>query len=1182
MKMNAVSVKLYALLFCLATCVAAQEAEDAAEPAAAAKPALREQTIYVPYKRLRNVFEEQGRGVFLPYEKFQELWQKARAGQPQPIDDRPPVGAIVTEIENEATVQQDVISVAANLQIELLGKGWHEVPLRLTDAAIRSATIEDQTARVIFHPKQGYKLLIKNEDDEPQQITLALEYSKAYSKSPGQNSVSFQAPQAPINRWRIRIPQAGVKVNIHPMIAATEEPADPDVAAEEEEVKVVEETVVLAFIGAAPSIRVDWTPKSEGASGLEALATVQSQQQVTIDEGVVRTSTRLTYNISRAELSQLVLEVPADQKVTRVLDPNVRQWDVDEDDDKQTITVQLFQPARGAQNLTVELEKFSDEEALADTRAPIVQAVGVGRQQGIVVVRLGEELRAEATVKNGLLQLDAGELPQHLRNVAWSFAYRYAALPFDLALNVEKVEPRIRVQQLVEVYVEPEQMTLDTAVIFDIQHAGVFQLEFDVPEGYEVRRVEGRALGDAPAAVIDARHLEGDNNTRLKVNLARKAIGRVGLFISLHRTLNDPNLLTPTGDSSELALPVPRVATDVEDVAGRLVIHGPESLQITAQELSGLRNISISEARQNVPSVRDGRFSALREILAFVFTRQETDLTVATERRRPQVTARQLLTASIESGVVKFQATFFYDILYSGVQSLRIDVPEDLAGEIHLDTTGISKTPLDPQPDDVADGYVAWNISGETEFLGERSFVLSWNQDTPELGVGKSADYALPVLRPMDVDRTWGQVVVSKHETLDISAAEGHEGLRPIDPQHDLMPGVSVEKAARAFEFQEDWSLTMTATRYELEEVKRTSIERALVRMVVTRSDQISVQALYRIRSAVQRLAVELPAESQFDMDMLYINGELKTPERGNQGELFIPLVNQNPEVPFVLELRYTGPGSQSKLDLPVFPSQPPLQSQPAVQQVQLSVYLPDELAVLHSDGPWTNHEDDWYSRLNRLQEQPASDAHLVDWVTDGVGMNSPHAKNFATDGRLYSFTTLRPAPPPDGSLRLVAWDGRVLDLFVFGSLALVGLVCVRQTVNTKLIVITLIMVGLVLVGVFAPTFAMQLIDPNLLIALVVLLMVWLVAGVVLRHPQSATPAAATATAEAANAEAIFSGMEQTEESQADESPADEADESQPADDSPFFPTPPRAESSDESGDDGENKEGEEGGRNDA
>lgn len=1109
MRTNHIGVAILALM---ALSVSASSwAQDPEPPDAAAlaagqtKPTpWREQTIYIPYKQLQKVFEEQGRGVFLPYEKFQELWKKAQASEPQPVDERPPLGAIVTEIASEATVGRDVINVQASLQIELLSKGWHEVPLRLSDAAIRSAMIGGQPARILASGDQGYKLLVQNTDDAARRLTLDLEYSKAYAKSPGQNSVSVEAPQASVNRWLIRIPQSGVKVNIQPMIAATEAPAEAAA-----DVDPPQETVVLAFVGAASTVRVDWTPKTEGAAGLEALATVQSQQEVSIDEGVVRTRTRLSYEISRAELSQLVVEVPLDQKVTRVIDPNVKKWEVAKDDAKQTITIDLFQPARGTQNITIDCEKFSDEAALRDTRVPVIQAVNVGRQQGVVVVRLGDELRAEATTKNGLLQLDAAELPQPLQSVKWAFAYRYAALPFDLALSVEKVKPRIHVQQLVEAYLEPERITLDVSAIFDIQQAGVFQLAFDIPVGYEVERIAGREMGDAQAVVVDSHHLEGEGNTRLLVNLSRKAIGRVGLTATLHRSLNEPNLMTPTGEAAELQIAVPRVATNVEDVSGSLIVHGPESLQITSQSVTGMRNVAIAEAHKDVQCIRDGRFPALREVLAFVFTRDPAELTIAAERRRPHVTARQLLTARVETGVVKYEARFFYDILYSAVKSLRLDVPEALATEIRVASGDISKTTITPQPDDVAAGYVAWSLSGDSEFLGQRQFVLSWERSTPELAVGKSTDYAIPSLRPMNVDRAWGQIVVSKAETLDIRAATGFDGLRPIDPQHDLMPGVSVADAARAFEFHDGWKLSVTATRYELEEVKRTSIERALVRMVVTRSDRVSVQALYRIRSAVQRLAVALPADSEFDNDPLYINGEPKSLERGDKDQLFIPLVNQNPETPFVLELRYTVPGDHRQLDLPAFPGQEGLQTEPAVQKVELSVYLPNELALLNSKGLWTNQQGDWYSKLNRHPGHRAGDEHLLAWVTEGVGMKSQHATTFAVDGRLYSFTTLRPAPPPDGSLQLVAWDGRALNLLVFAGMTLVGLVFVRRSANNKLVVLALIVTGLVLIGVFAPTLAMQLIDGFLLVALCLVLVAWAVAGVLSRKPRPVPPPSA-------------------------------------------------------------------------
>lgn len=672
------------------------------------------------------------------------------------------------------------------------------------------------------------------------------------------------------------------------------------------------------------------------------------------------------------------------------------------------------------------------------------------------------------------------------------------------------MKPRIHVQQLVEAYLEPERITLDISAILDIQQAGVFQLAFDIPAGYEVERVVGREMGDAQLVAVDSHHLEGDDNTRLQINLLRKAIGRVGVTATLRRTLTEPNLMTPTGEAAEIQIVVPRIATDVEDVSGSLIVHGPESLQITSQSVSGMRNVAIAEAHKDVQAIRDGRFPGLREVLAFVFTHDPAELTIAAERRRPHVTARLLLTARIETGVVKYEARFFYDILYSAVKSLRLDVPEALAGEIRVASGGISKTTITPQPDDVPAGYIAWNLSGDSEFLGQRQFVLSWEQSTPELEVGKSTDYAIPGLRPMNVDRAWGQIVVSKAETLDIRAAAGFDGLRPIDPQHDLMPGVSVADAARAFEFHDAWSLSVTATRYELEEVKRTSIERALVRMVVTRSDTVSVQALYRIRSAVQRLAIALPADSYFDNAPLYINGEPKSLEHGDKNQLFIPLVNQNPETPFVLELRYAVPGDHRQLDLPTFPGHEGLQTEPAVQKVELSVYLPNELALLDSKGPWTNEQGDWYSKLNRHPGHGASDQPLLAWVTEGVGMKSQHATTFAVDGRLYSFTTLRPAPPPDGSLQLVAWDARALNLLVFGSMALVGLVFVRRSANNKLVVLALITIGLVLIGVFAPTLAMQLIDAYLLLAVLLVLLAWAVSGVLSRKPRPVPPPAAT------------------------------------------------------------------------
>ena len=141
--------------------------------------------------------------------------------------------------------------------------------------------------------------------------------------------------------------------------------------------------------------------------------------------------------------------------------------------------------------------------------------------------------------------------------------------------------------------------------------------------------------------------------------------------------------------------------------------------------------------------------------------------------------------------------------------------------------------------------------------MGDGKIELNCEKKIEKLGIGKSVELPLPYLKPQEVDRAWGQIVLVKSETIDVHESGEPKSLRPIDPQHDLMSPVA--SAARAFEFHDDWTLAIAATRYQLEEVKRTSIERAVVRMVVTPAKIISVQALYRMRSVQQRLAVRLP-----------------------------------------------------------------------------------------------------------------------------------------------------------------------------------------------------------------------------------------------------------------------------------------------------------------------------------
>ncbi|MEX2176649.1 MAG: hypothetical protein WD872_19945, partial [Pirellulaceae bacterium] len=258
--------------------------EDAEKVAAS-----RDRAIYIPYTKLRAIFEKDGRGVFVPYDKFQELLETAREATRKIEDYKPPIGALIAEIDSQATVGRDVMNVEAKVSIEVLTPGWHEIPLRLGDAAIRSAKVADKPATILFSAEQGYRLLLEKKEKQPQRVELLLAYSKAFTKSPGTNSVQFDAPQAPVNRWQIKIAEMGVKINVHPNLSASDSLAEMQTQADKpadepsaEPADIPQETLVEAFVGAAEQVRIDWTAKAEGAAGLTALATVQARQEVVI------------------------------------------------------------------------------------------------------------------------------------------------------------------------------------------------------------------------------------------------------------------------------------------------------------------------------------------------------------------------------------------------------------------------------------------------------------------------------------------------------------------------------------------------------------------------------------------------------------------------------------------------------------------------------------------------------------------------------------------------------------------------------------------------------------------------------------------------------------------------------------------------------------------------------------
>lgn len=1051
---------------------------------------LDEQSIYIPYEELRNVFEKEGRGVFIPYDDFQKIWNAARKNQIKSRPQAAPLGALITDIESVATLGKEIVSVDATMRIELLKKGWHRIPLRLEKAAIRSATIDGSEAKIVTRDN-NFELLLQHDDEKPKTVALKLSYAKSLSKSGAQRSVGFKAPQAPVNRWKIRTGASDVDVQIEPMIATSEQTVEEG----DEQTKEI-----LAFVGTAPEVRLTWTPKAEGAAGLAALVASNVRSQITIDSGVVRTTNAIDLDISRSEIRNVSVEVPADQKVVSVFDRNVKKWNVIEKDGLQRVEIELFEPAIGKQSLSLELEKFVERLDQSAVKVPQIKVLDSSRSSGSVLVETGEGLRVEPISKTGLMQMDQTEIAATSKG-AWKLGFRYATLPYALEVNIREIQPQVVVNQLVEYSIQPDKVSSNLSALFEVKEAGVFQVQLEIPESFEIQDIRGINRNGLLQIPVDSFDRDPESPAIVNVTLAKKALGTFGIVATLQQNVENLNLDSPSDNPIKLPLLLPKAKReDIKFSSGNFVVYAPESLRINATTTKGLRKIGLNSVFRQHQQTLTGE----RPVLAYSFAHNEANIELEAKRRLPQINVEQLVVVGVETGAVKFVSRLLFDVRYSGVDSLRVDVPSKLVDQLRIRTEGIVQQTYEPQPEDVAENYVALKLTSESEFIGRKEIAFDWQRETNNLTLGQNLDIPVDRLIPQNVDRSTGKIVLRKSETIDVRPTREAPGLRPIDPQADLPANLRIADASMAFEYAGDWNLDLTATRFELQDLKQTSISRALVRAVVLRQNELSVQCLYNIRSVRQRLAIRMPtgfdSETSFDDQPIRINGNAVTPERGGEDTIFVPLIGLESDKPFVLELRYNLAGNAKEIEVPEFIEDP------AAQKCFLAVYVPFEKALINARGYWTDEEiGDNHSALlqaldpNRsvwrhmFSRRSTTNRNYVQWVCESTTANADVADKFEVDGRPYVFSAIRPQSGPEGALRITTISVTLINVFVFGTILLIGLALFRSKLTIQIAFALFIVGGLLLAGILVPLLTEHLFGPAFVATSLVVGVAWLI-----------------------------------------------------------------------------------------
>jgi hypothetical protein len=1124
-----VVVTLAAVSCLLVQSIAAQEKPPDASAKAAAKAKADEtaweKLIYVPFKQLKSVLDNEATTVFMPYSQFLNLWQGEAIGPRDPS--KPPVNAVITSATYVGKIEKDLARIDADFTIRVLDKPWAAIPLKFGDVAVGKLTSADGQALLQGTGEGTYSLLLPTVGEHK----VHLELVARVRTSPEGKNFELECPATGITSFDLTVPAADQTVEVTPNLLVTPvEGGGGD----------VKTTRVQANLGATRKITARWHPRTSTAPAMELLTSVDNTQDVRVADGLVHTHATLAFKVLRGSLDQVRIAVPAKHRILDVTAPGMKSWKSADEAGNQVITLDLLAGVTGSVAVEIHTERPATAEpfdviGLDESGAATgIHSLGPVRENGLLVLSQAADLQLSIEQQQGLVRVESGEVSERLRRPE-SLYYKFYSPKVRLLVLAKPVEPRLLVNHRTQLVFGDDELTTTSTVQYTVERAGVFELRFKLPDGLKVDRVDCEQMKE-----FQVTEPAGENKESLLiVSLREKTQGAIAVTVTGHISFG-----SVAADKQQLKLPLlePVGATREQ---GEVLVFAPESLEIITDE-KGLQAAQPWRPDPNsVPQLANVRLAS-----AWSFTRRPVEIPVTTYRKPTRLSAAVATSIVVKQDLAEVVSQLVYSVQYAGIDTFRFTVPEAVADSVQIESLDV---PLKQKSkaDAAENGWVTWTVITQREVTGnlplrvkydlkidrkekETGFAVSVQPvrvlDTP----GKSGD--APAIKLSSIT---GEVAVQKDRALSISAksSKGDTGddFEAIDVRELTRLPQDGYLAYRYFrqpeKFDQPFALELTATKHDIQPVVETVMSHALVEVVLTNDKVVTYRCRYRIKSSErQRIALHLPESNEPPLGVMVAGKEVEleahtgaTPHPGWKSFFLNVARPTRSDEPFEVLMVFRIPhsvvpvgnrgGGQLELKLPRFgDGEIGTASAVAVQQLRAAVWVPKEVSLIGEPPHFT------LDQTTRLHLVSGADASVTNTqqLTNWFGAEPGGLFTFTQAGHAYQYSNLGGAD----SIDVAYWRPNFQAWIISGLLVVLAFVLRNTSWENRL--------ALLLITAFAATlYAMTALDLVLHViaaaryGLIVMLAYWFIHALGRTRPAMPAPPVGTGTASATPAASL-------------------------------------------------------------
>jgi hypothetical protein len=704
-------------------------------------------------------------------------------------DPAPAENARVEHVQCDLVAEQDSIVIQLGLQVT----AQKAMQIRLLDLS----------AVLLSKPDLGKYLSVKSDESgylldisRKGRYHVSLEFLAPLAPEAEDLSRRFRLPLplALANHVTLRVPVPGLRIEAPSAILFNTDESDNASSA-------------TAVFAPGEDLLLHWKPRMRKVKQEDTVFFSEIVSLLRFDSGVVSGRHLLRFQVAQGELTQVLIGLPAGLTVTGLQGENIGAWRFDPA--RQQLEVRLSQGATGEYLLSLVTQMSATELPYA-VELSNLSVQDAARQRGILGLAVSptvsldvqqhpQPMNLEDFVRDaaGVLASFPGVRPNDVRH-----AYRSQSPEERVSLQVREVLPEIRTAETATFSISDERLVYNGTLSVDIAKAGVFAIELEIPQGYdidaltapEVSHWDDSESGSAPWRSV-------------QVHLLRRLTGRVDLKVSLSRSVSQL--------PEQIQVPRLRVGK-TQKHSGQLIVSADRGVRLAVANRSGISELNLAELGLRTHSG-----------LAFKLLAPDWQLLLQTEVLQPRIIVESLHVANVTDGMVRHSQHLRFQIHNAGSKVFDIQVPENVLGLV-LEGPDIART------DELTDLPGHWRIELANKWF-DRAYPLKVSYETPFNR--DKGEISIHSLKALSAELQRGYLILNTTDRVALAAISVHPNLQTAEARTIPRDFGGEDHSQAAFCYRStsgDYQIGFQATRHEAAGLLKAQVQNVDIVSVIT------------------------------------------------------------------------------------------------------------------------------------------------------------------------------------------------------------------------------------------------------------------------------------------------------------------------------------------------------------